>query len=752
MDESNNPNPGIDPESSTLPATAEDDCAMYQGMLEAMPGIVFLFNAKGQLLAWNRNLENFSGMPQDQLSGVNLIEVIHPEDRISIWKKVRTILRTGQPDTAEIRLIGRQQRKTLFYLVHGNRVTIKGRNCIVGIAIDYSARKMAERELSIARKMLLDRNENLMVLNNLFERLQGYLEVESIVQATLEILKVYSRINIFGIFLYNPESRHFSLAANRGFDEVMASDGGVLPSSGSLTGLALAQGTIVLSPDIGLDHRLEPSVRQLLLARDINAAIVIPLIHFSKPLGSINLLYKTPPSLGESELKTFLTIGKAVSTALANTNQLESLQHRAYHDSLTGLPNRLVLHEQFGRLADAMEAQGSAMALLLLDLDYFKKINDTLGHDIGDNLLREIALRLKSQTAGHEALIYRLDGDEFLIVLQEIGSIEPVIAFAESLLAALRKPFEVGSLRLEVGGHIGITIAPRDGGDSRALLRCADIALSEARKQGQGVSLYNRTLDRYTIERQGLIAEIGDAIRTEKFCLHYQPKLDLKDNSIRGFEALVRWQHPRYGLLLPGAFLPLMEVSEAIHRLTHEILRLGLEEQRRWREAGKTYSLSVNLSVCNLSGGRFLNDLEKLMRQYEAVPESLELEIAENTLMNDPEDAARLFARLSDLGIRLAIDSYGAGHSSLAFLRRLPIHTLKIDQLFIQNITESPKDRVIVGSTIDLAHTLGLEVVAKGVEKAATQSLLKEMGCDLMQGYQFCPPKSWRELERWLQS
>lgn len=740
-------------ETHESPLAGPDDSLEFicHHALEAMPGIVFLIDGKGHLLAWNRNLEQFSGLDKENLQGVNLLEVVHPEDRSYTWKTARSILRSGKPESIEIRLLGQQQRRTLDYLVHGNRVSLNGKSFVVGIALDHSARKMAEKELAIVRKMLLERNENLRVINQLYDRLQGYLETEDILRATLETLKSYSRIGTFGIFLYNPETRHLSLAANRGFDAVMTSDGGVLPSSGSLTGLALAQGTIVLSSDIGMDHRLEPRIRQLLLDRNINAAIVIPLLHFSKPLGSINLLFEKSPNLGESELKTLLTIGKTISTALANSRQLEDLQHRAYHDSLTGLPNRLVLHEQFGHMADAMEAQGSSIALMLLDLEHFKKINDTLGHHIGDELLRQISQRLKAHLAEHGARLFRMDGDEFLILVPEIPAIEPVMTLARDLLLSLRKPFEVSSLRLEITGNIGITIAPRDGGDSRTLLRCADIALSEAQRQGGGVSLYNRTLDRYTLERQSLVAEIGDAIRSNRFCLHYQPQLDLVSHRIVGFEALVRWQHPRFGLLLPGAFLPLLEVAEAIHRLTHEVLRQGLEEQRRWRDKGKDYRLAVNLSARNLADERCLDDLEKLMRQFDVAPGLLELEIAENSLASDPEEAVRLLTRMSELGAKLAIDSFGAGHSSLAFLSRLPINTLKIDQSFVQNMVERQQDAVIVRSTIEMAHRLGMQTVAKGVEKAASLNMLKEMGCDLIQGHYHCPPKTWRELERWLQ-
>lgn len=740
------PAPDLKPDASAL-----DDPQFFQKAIESIPGIVFIIDAKGQLLAWNQNLEQFSGLSAETLRGLKLLEVVHPEDRIHTWKTARTVLRTGRPESLEIRLLRRQQRRTVDFLVMGNRVILNGKNCVIGIALDHSARKLAEKELAIVRRMLLDRNENLRVINQLYDQLQGYRELDSILQTTLETLKGYSRIKIFGIFLYNPETRHLGLAVNCGFDEVMTSGGSLLPSSGSLTGMALAQGSIVLSSDIGLDHRLDPRIRQLLLERHINAAVVIPLLHSSKPLGSINLLFEKSPDLGESELKTLLTIGKTVSTAIANSRQLEDLQHRAYHDHLTGLPNPLVLHEQFGQIADAMEAQGASVALLLVDLLHFQTINETLGNAIGDELLRQIAQRLKSKLSEYGARLFRMEGDEFLVLVPEIAAVEAVTSLAHNLLSSLKKPFEVSSLRLEISANIGITIAPRDGSDSRSLLRCADIALSEAQRQGGGVGIYNRTLDRYSVERHGLVAEIGDAIRNNRFCLHYQPQVDLSTLEIRGFEALVRWQHPRFGLLLPGAFLPLLEVAEAIHRLTHEVLLLGLQEQRRWREKGKDYRLAVNLSARNLQDERCLDDLEKLMRQFDVPAGFLELELTENALASQPPEVlAKWLKRMTGLGIRLAIDGFGAGHSSLLFIRRLPVHTLKIDPYFIQNMTEHQEDAIIVSSTIELAHQLGIQVIAKGVEKSTAQNLLKQMGCDLMQGYSYCSPKAWRDLERWL--
>lgn len=720
---------------------------MFKGAMEAMPGIFYLLDSEGGLLAWNHNLEIFSGLSADQLQASNLLDIVFADDRTLARQRARSVLRQGKMASIELRMIGRSGR-IMPVLANGSRVMVDGKSCVVGAAIDLSARKIAEKELARSKHKLIERNESLRVINQLSSRLHNNLEVDGVVQSTLEALKGYTRVNVFGIFLFDKTRRHLRLVASRGFDETMTRDGGVLPMTGSLSGIALAQGNLVVSADVSVDGRLEPRVRQMLQARDIGAAVVIPLLNAGKPLGSINLLYERRPDLGEVELETFEAIGKAVSLALANAHHLDSLQYQAHHDALTGLPNRIVLHEHFGRLAEAADAHEMPMAMMLLDLNHFKEIIVTLGHHVGDVFLRSISQRLQELLSTQGALLCHMGGDEFVVLVETAATAR---ALAEAMLAALRQPFAVEAVHLTVGGSIGIAIYPRDGADSIAMLRAADVAMYEAKRQGGGIRLYERALDRHTPERLSLMAEVDAAIASGQLCLHYQPKVAADSGRVLGFEALVRWQHPRLGLLLPETFIPLVEVSEAIHALTRQVLRLALEEQQRWREHGLDYSVAVNLSARNLMDERCLHDLQQLMQACGSDPSKVELEITETVLMHDPAGAIVLLDRIAALGVRLSIDDFGTGHSSLAYLRRLPIQTLKIDQVFIRNLVESPQDAIIVRSTIGLAHQLGLQVIAEGVENAETAALLREMGCDLMQGYHFCHPKPWCEIERWLE-
>ena len=717
--------------------------------LQAMPGLVYLFDSGGGLIGWNENLEKFVGRVGQNLQGMLLLDMVHPDDRKLARERMRTVLRTGQMASFELRMLNAAGRAVAM-LANGSRFLIDGRPCVVGAAIDVSARKMAERELARSRQRLLAHNESLKVINQLSSCLHGTLDADAIVRLTLEALQSYSRIQVFGIFIFDTEQRELRLAASRGFDEGMARDGGNLPLVGSLSGMALAQGVLVVCADVGLDGRLDPRVRRILLERGIVGAVVIPLLHAGKPLGSINLLYARRPDLDENDLETLNAIGRTVSLSLSNAYHVDQLQYQASHDILTGLPNRAVLHMHCGHLSERCSNENRRLALMLLDLDRFKEINDSLGHDVGDRLLCEIAQRLAAVAAEHRALLCRLGGDEFALLLGDLAADRPALEAAEALREALRQPFVVEELQLEVSGSIGVAFFPVDGSDSHALLRCADVAMYEAKRQGVGVGVYHRELDRHTPERLSLMADMGRAINSGQLLLHFQPKIALASGEISGFEALVRWQHPRFGLLMPGAFIPLVEVSDAIHPLTRAVLRLALDAQRCWREAGQRYPVAVNFSARNLLDEHCLTDLAALIREYCVEPGMLELEITETALMHDPNRAARLLDEIAALGIGIAVDDFGTGHASLAYLQRLPINALKIDQVFIRELAGQARDAIIVRSTIGLAHNLGLQVVAEGVEEASAEAMLRDMGCDQVQGFHYCRPKPWHEISNWL--
>jgi predicted signal transduction protein with EAL and GGDEF domain len=355
-------------------------------------------------------------------------------------------------------------------------------------------------------------------------------------------------------------------------------------------------------------------------------------------------------------------------------------------------------------------------------------------------LLQQIGPRLKAALGDAANLLCRLGGDEFALLLPDAGDAAQARAIAGRVLAALREPFQVGAMPLLMDASMGIALYPADGEDSNALLRSADVAMYEAKHKGGGVAIYDRSLDQNSPERLSLIADLNEAIRLRQLCLHYQPKLDLHSGRHVGFEALVRWQHPRLGLLAPESFLPLAELGETIHPLTELILDMALAQLRQWRDAGLGGAISVNLSARNLGDDRCVLTIARLLAHYRIEAGALEVEITETALMHEPEQVAGRLDRIAALGVRISIDDYGTGYSSLGYLHRLPIHALKIDRLFVTDMRNGVHDAIIVRSTIALAHSLGLVVVAEGVEDAVTQELLRGMGCDQIQGYHLSAP------------
>jgi predicted signal transduction protein with EAL and GGDEF domain len=337
-------------------------------------------------------------------------------------------------------------------------------------------------------------------------------------------------------------------------------------------------------------------------------------------------------------------------------------------------------------------------------------------------------------------VLCRLGGDEFALLLPGRDDASALRVLAADLLAALREPFVVDGMPLLVDASLGLALFPADGADSNALLRSADVAMYEAKRKGGGIAVYDRGLDQNSPERLGLVADLNEALRADQLLLHYQPRRDLRSGRIVGFEALLRWRHPRLGLLEPEAFLAQAELSETIHPLTDRVLELAVAQLAAWTAAAHPHAVSVNLSVRNLIDDRCLHTLARLLHASAVDPSRLELEITETALMHDPEQVAARLDRIAALGVRISVDDYGTGYSSLGYLHRLPIHALKIDRLFVGGMCRGEHDAIIVRSTIALAHSLGLAVVAEGVEDAATEALLRTMGCDQVQGYWLSRP------------
>ena len=431
--------------------------------------------------------------------------------------------------------------------------------------------------------------------------------------------------------------------------------------------------------------------------------------------------------------------------------QAEANEHQAQHDSLTGLPNRTLFHDRVGQALSAARREHLPVAVMIMDLDRFKEVNDTLGHSSGDELLKQAGTRLRGALRESDT-VARLGGDEFGVLLPRVVDSAAAVAVAQKLRQALEEPFTIHGLALQIEASIGIALYPEHGDDVHSLLQRADVAMYVAKEHPGGCEVYARERDDYSPDRLTLLTELRRAIDTGELFLHYQPRADLKTGAVTGAEALVRWSHPTRGLVSPDEFIPLAQTTGVIVPLTFFVLNEALRQARTWQLEGLDLCVGVNLSARNLLDVHLPDTVGDLLTRWEVPPSLLELEITESAILADPIRAMNILSRLHGMGLKLAIDDFGTGYSSLAYLKRLPVDELKIDKSFVQGMEDDENDAVIVRSTIDLGRNLGLRVVAEGVETAAAWNRLAALGCDVAQGYYVSRPVPAGELAAWLRA
>jgi diguanylate cyclase (GGDEF)-like protein/PAS domain S-box-containing protein len=427
-----------------------------------------------------------------------------------------------------------------------------------------------------------------------------------------------------------------------------------------------------------------------------------------------------------------------------------ALEHQATHDVLTQLPNRLLLQERAAAMLKQAEDEDSPAVVLVLDLDRFKEVNDTLGHKVGDQLLQQIARRLEEPLRPDDT-IARVGGDEFAVLLPQAG-LEPARAMARLLVTALSKPFDLDGLALQVDVSIGIALYPDHGTDAASLLQHGDVAMYAAKKTRSPVALYNPEKDLTSVRHLALRGELQKAVEQDHLVLHFQPKILSKSNQVFGMEVLVRWNHPEHGLLFPDEFIPLAENTGLIKPITRWVLRAAAAQYSEWHRRGLEIPLSVNCSARNLMEDDLPHAIDSILRKHGVPPRQVTLEITETSLIEDPDRALQVATYLHSQGLSISIDDFGTGYSSLDYLRKLPVQELKIDKSFVMKLDQSRGDEKIVLSIIDLAHNLGLKAVAEGVENATVWERIREMGCDVGQGYFFARPMAVEALDEWLRT
>jgi diguanylate cyclase (GGDEF)-like protein/PAS domain S-box-containing protein len=424
------------------------------------------------------------------------------------------------------------------------------------------------------------------------------------------------------------------------------------------------------------------------------------------------------------------------------------LRHQATHDALTDLANRALLQStlqgDLGRLA----AEGGRLALLLLDLDRFKEVNDTLGHQVGDLLLIDVARRLRQAVRGRD-LVARLGGDEFAVLLRDDPELDDVLEVARRVVETIQQPFELGDLAVtDIDASVGVALAPEHSSDTVDLLRCADVAMYAAKSGTSPIEVYRQDKDPHCRRRLVASTAIRRAIRNDEFALVYQPQFCLRTGDLVGAEALLRWEHPEHGAIAPTEFIAVAEQTGSIVQLTHWIMDTALDQLAHWCERGLEIAVAVNVAARSLHDDRLLDLVLAKMTRLRLPPRLLTLELTERGVIAGTETIARVLGRLGQFGVRLSVDDFGTGYSSLALLQRLSVHELKIDPSFVAGMMRNEQDRVLVRSTVELAHNLGLIAVAEGIETEEQLDQLRAIGCNGGQGYLLGRPVGAEELER----
>ncbi len=501
----------------------------------------------------------------------------------------------------------------------------------------------------------------------------------------------------------------------------------------------------------------DPAVRNWLGEHGFRDAMMVALPESSGMRGTVRVTDRMgeTATFTREDLTLLQTLTGHLAIALRSARLVQKLGYDATHDALTGLANRRGLYTD-GQ-ASLATAPDRRRALLLLDLDKFKEVNDSLGHQAGDQLLVEVGARLRGQLHGGE-LLARLGGDEFAILLEDAG-LDEVSRVAEELRAKLAEPFTpltalsaLGSLTLHSTVSIGIARFPDDGPDLSSLLRKADIAMYKAKISGAGHHVYDDVDNADGAARLRTVDELQAAITERQMVLHYQPKVDLATGAVHSVEALVRWEHPRRGLLYPDAFIDLVEVSGMMRAMTRLVLETALDQAATWQGEGQPLTIAVNLSASSLVDDALPDEVFAMLDTRGVPPAILQLEITEDFLMADRERARKILARLRGGGVEISIDDYGTGYSSLSYLRDLPVDELKLDKSFVFPMTDDARAAALVSSSIDLAHSLGMRMVAEGVETDRAYAELARLGCDQAQGYFISKPVPAAQLDHWLRS
>jgi len=678
-------------------ALAEREQA-FRNLADNVPDNVVRYDLEGRVLFLNRKLEITLGRTADQMIGKTLVEFGDPEMLKRYGALLETVKRVGAsgvPASFEQQVPG-PDGETQYHLI---RIVAEpgpdGRpQSVLAVGRDITAEKIAEEELLLAASVFHNTGEGVLITD---------------VEGT--ILSV------------NP-----AFSAITGFSEEEA----------------LGQ-----TPRILRSERQDLEFYQTMWRALLNEGYWEGEIWNRRRNGEAFLEWMTINRIDDPSGKAvrYVSVFHDITEMY---NKDEHIRHLAYHDALTGLPNRILMQDRLQHAVNRCRREKSRLSVTFIDLDRFKSINDSLGHDVGDLLLQEVAQRISARLRAMDT-VARLGGDEFVILMEDLQAVDDCACLAQDLIAEIARPIMLREHRIEIGASMGMAFFPEDGDDPLELMKRADMAMYAAKAAGRNTyRFFQQEMLDLTSARLSLEMELRHAIANGELVLHYQPKVDLSSGCCAGVEALVRWRHPQRGLVPPGAFIPMAEESGLIVDIGDWVLAAACQQMAEWRAAGRAIKVAVNVSMRQLEAGDLLERIMALTASYGLKPEDLEVELTESVVMADPESIIGLFARLREAGVTVAVDDFGTGYSSLAYLRRLPIDVLKIDRSFVKDADRDEEDAQIVKTIVALGQALKLTLIAEGIESSSQADLLRALGCDLAQGYLFSRPLPADELVAWL--
>jgi diguanylate cyclase (GGDEF)-like protein/PAS domain S-box-containing protein len=711
-------------------AILRDSEARYRQIIELSPDAIFV-HRKNRFLLVNEACVKLLGVESaDDLLGKDVLPFVHPDYQEMVMARARALpMGLTNQSTFNDEIWMRADGTEFHAEIAATKFYYLGVPAIQNVMRDITSRKVSE-QLQLAQNRILG-----MVASGL--------PLQDILLTLSRFVETHSRQGLCAIQIMDADSMllHPPIAAGLP-EDFIAAIGSVHVSAGDgCFSAAVRRRQRVTSVDMAKDP-LWAHWRDTAVRHGLQSCTSWPILGKQKKiLGALSLYYRETHAPDAQELELADIAASLAGIAIENKQSEDRIRFLAHYDELTSLPNRSLFNQLLNHAMKSAQRHQSKLAVLFVDLDRFKNINDTLGHDAGDVALREFSKRVRAGMRASDT-VARMGGDEFYVLIEELADGSYAATVAQKILHEASQPFFIHGQECHLSASIGIAIYPDDGMDARSLLKNADIAMYRAKADGKNAfHFYAPDKNIHTLERLTLESQMRRAIDNGEFTLHYQPKVELATGRITGVEALVRWQHPEHGLLPPARFIPLAEETRLIIPLSMEILRLACRDALTMNAHSPVpVQIAVNLSPRQLDDSGFIDNVQSLLAETALPPHLLQLEITESMVMQNPEQAVVVINALRAIGIRFDIDDFGTGYSSLANLKRFPVYSLKIDQSFVKDIPTGPNDTAITKAIIAMGHSMNMRVVAEGVETIEQMKALRAFGCDEFQGYYFSRP------------